>query len=340
VERRAAQLEAINAIARNTTAIVDLHKLLETICPLLLTNFNVRHVAVYLREGDSLQLSHHCGALSLSMSERELLGPGRGLVNLALERDEVILEQDVSSAQNYVPVFQSTAAELCIPLTFAGEKVGVLALQHDHLAGFVEDELDPLSAVAGICAAAIKNCQHFEEARQLAYRDGLTGIFNRRFFEERIHEELERSDRYSTGVALLMIDIDRFKSLNDEYGHMLGDEVLRQVSRMLAHQTRKTDLVCRYGGEEFAVLLLQLNRERAVEVADKLRRTIEHAQFPGIARLVTVSIGVATVPENGKTRDQIVAAADAALYSAKLGGRNKVMLAEARETELSTSTTT
>ena len=165
--------------------------------------------------------------------------------------------------------------------------------------------------------------------KQLAYLDGLTGIFNRRFFELRIVEEIERAERFGTGMAVVMVDIDQFKRLNDEFGHLLGDEVLRQVSSIFHQQLRKIDVLCRYGGEEFAILLCQTNAVHALGVAEKLRKSVEGWQFPGVPQRVTISAGTANYSEHGTTRDELVRAADQALYAAKQAGRNRICLATA-----------
>jgi diguanylate cyclase (GGDEF)-like protein len=140
----------------------------------------------------------------------------------------------------------------------------------------------------------------------------------------RIQEELERARRFDSAMAVIMVDIDQFKSLNDEFGHLLGDEVLRQVSSIFSQQLRKIDVVCRYGGEEFAILLSQTSQPQALAVAEKLRRLVDSWQFPGVSRPVTISAGVATWPDHGSTREDLVRAADAGLYAAKQGGRNCV----------------
>ena len=167
---------------------------------------------------------------------------------------------------------------------------------------------------------------YVERVKQLAYIDGLTGIFNRRFFELRINEEMERALRFDVGMSVIMIDIDQFKRLNDEFGHLLGDEVLRQVSSLFHQQLRKIDVVCRYGGEEFAILLSQTDPHYSLGVAEKLRRVVETWQFPGVPRPVTISAGVATFPEHGLSRDDLMKAADAGLYTAKQLGRNRVVM--------------
>jgi diguanylate cyclase (GGDEF)-like protein len=140
-------------------------------------------------------------------------------------------------------------------------------------------------------------------------------------------EEIERARRHKGGMAVIMADIDEFKRLNDEFGHLLGDEVLRQVSSLFHQQLRKIDVVCRYGGEEFAILLTQINTAQAISIAEKLRRMVESHSFPGVPRTVTISAGVAVFPGHGKSRDELIRAADNGLYAAKQAGRNRVCLA-------------
>jgi diguanylate cyclase (GGDEF)-like protein len=132
--------------------------------------------------------------------------------------------------------------------------------------------------------------------------------------------------RFGGHMSVVMIDIDYFKRINDEFGHLLGDEVLRQVCSIFHQQLRKIDVVCRYGGEEFAILLSQTDTSQALGVADKLLRAVADWQFPGVPRPITISAGVATFPEFGATRDELVKVADAGLYAAKQSGRNRVAL--------------
>src|SRR5208282_1110116 len=132
-------------------------------------------------------------------------------------------------------------------------------------------ELQSLESVADICASSIQNAHYVERIRQLSYLDGLTGIFNRRFFELRIMEEIERARRCEMGLAVVIADIDQFKRLNDEFGHLLGDEVLRQVSSLFHQQLRKIDIVCRLLLEKKKIELTQNNASKAMSVAEKLR---------------------------------------------------------------------
>lgn len=326
-QRRTGQLEAINAIARQTTAVVDLDELLAKVCDVVLEHFKVDEVAALVFDEEQLVVHAFKGKLTPCIPKGAALPKGAGLSARALETGKAVVENEVTLVREYLAGFIETRAELCVPLIFRGNKLGVLVLASAIPNRFQLEELAPIESVADICAAAIQNAHYFETVQRLAYLDGLTGIFNRRHFEKQIAAELERTSRYETRFSVVMIDIDHFKKLNDEFGHLLGDEVLRQVSSIFQQQLRKVDVVCRYGGEEFAILVPQTVGTHAINIAEKLRRKIETYLFPGVPRRVTISAGVAECPAHGTTRDELVAAADAALYAAKQQGRNQVRAA-------------
>jgi diguanylate cyclase (GGDEF)-like protein len=324
--QRARQLEVINAIAQQTTAVLDQEELLIKVCALIQQAFQVGHVSVLLRDDDGLVLRASQGRFTACSPSGGRLPATTGLWGRSLAAGKTLIENDVRTDVEYVGFYQETQSRMCIPLVSFGQTMGVLMLESDHPGSFQEGDVESLEAVADICATAIQNAHYVERVKQLAYLDGLTGIFNRRFFELRVLEEIDRARRFQSGMAVLMVDIDQFKRLNDEFGHLLGDEVLRQVSSMFHQQLRKIDVVCRFGGEEFAVLLSQTNPQHALAVAEKLRRLVESWQFPGVPRPVTISAGVATYPDHGTTRDELVKSSDAGLYAAKQGGRNRVLL--------------
>ena len=330
--RRAEQLEAINAVARQTTALLDLDELLTVVCRLLLEWLNnIDHVVVLLSEPEGLRVRAYEGRLTAKLTLGAQVPPGTGLVSRALAENRSIIENNVSAVEGYFKGFTETQSEMCVPLVFVGENLGVLALHSAAKDAFQSEDTQPLESVADICAAAIQNANYFERMRQLAYVDGLTGIHNRRYFEMRVVEELERATRFQKSMSIIMVDIDHFKRLNDEFGHLLGDEVLRCVAALMKQHIRKPDIVCRYGGEEFAVVLPETNGENALMVAEKLRRQVEGHPFPGVPRPVTISCGVADYPLHGLTRDELVAAADGALYRAKQAGRNRTLAARSQK---------
>lgn len=323
--QRARQLEVINAVARETTAVLDQEELLVKVCSVIQQTFQVGHVSVLLRDDDGLVLRASQGRFNAAPSPGGRVPATSGLWGEALAAGRTLIENDVRAGAEH-GFSHETQSRMCIPLVSFGQTLGVLVLESERPGSFQEGDIESLEAVADICATAIQNAHYVERVKQLAYLDGLTGIFNRRFFELRVIEEIDRARRFNSGMAVVMVDIDQFKRLNDEFGHLLGDEVLRQVSSIFHQQLRKIDVVCRFGGEEFAILLSQTNPQHALAVAEKLRRLVESWQFPGVPRPVTISAGVATFPDHGITRDELVKSADAGLYAAKQGGRNRVLL--------------
>ena len=163
--------------------------------------------------------------------------------------------------------------------------------------------------------------------RELSVRDPLTGLFNRRYMEETFDREIQRAVRKETSLSVIMADIDGFKAINDSVGHVVGDKTLIEVSACLMKNVRASDVACRYGGDEFCVILPDCLLEEAVIRANALRELVEHLPLKrneeGINR-VTLSFGVAAMPDNGMTREALLDAADSALYSAKRSGRNRV----------------
>lgn len=327
-QKLAAQLEAISTIARQTTAVTELNELLARFCALVLHSFPVDHVALLLVEGERLVLRSHCGKLSLLIPESQQVAANAGICGRALVTQNPELSNNVKLERNYVGWFADVNSELCLPLISFGKSIGALCLFSTAQDAFDTSELDAAESIADICAAAAQNAIYFDNVRHLADRDGLTGVFNRRFFETRVVHELERASRYRSVISLMMIDLDEFKSLNDQFGHQMGDSVLRQVSEIFARKLRKADIICRFGGDEFAILLPETTADRAYATAEKLRSEVAGINFPGVARVISLSIGVACSPDNGRNRDELLKAADEALYCAKQAGRNRTVIAQ------------
>lgn len=159
----------------------------------------------------------------------------------------------------------------------------------------------------------------------------MTGLFNRRFMEISLERELRLATRKMNALSLLMLDIDHFKRLNDTFGHEAGDEVLRRVGEILSESVRSEDIACRYGGEEFLLILPPTEAETALLRAEDVRKRVASMRLASQGKLlqdVTVSIGLSTFPQVGKTLEDLVGAADRALYAAKIGGRNRITVAE------------
>ena len=169
-----------------------------------------------------------------------------------------------------------------------------------------------------------------KKLKKLAITDGLTGVFNYRFFRDQLTKEVTRAERHKKQLAIIMLDIDYFKSYNDTHGHPAGDYVLKTMAGILVKNMRNIDLTSRYGGEEFALILVETDKASAGIVANKLIRLVEGYKFNYESTQpngkITISMGVATFPDNGKTPDELISQADKRLYRAKKEGRNRVVL--------------
>jgi diguanylate cyclase (GGDEF)-like protein len=217
-----------------------------------------------------------------------------------------------------------------MPLSAGHQTFGCLALLCEPGYRLGKDQVETLRSAVNHVGLALRNALAFKEVKLRADRDGLTKLYNRRSFDERLVYEIKRRSRYHHDLSLLMVDLDHFKSVNDTYGHKAGDLVLRKVGEILSTVFRTTDLAARYGGEEFVVLLPHTSEEAAWKLAERVRTAIENCAFDfgGQNFSVTASIGVASV-EGGSlsaTDDDLVLKADKALYQAKNNGRNMVVV--------------
>jgi diguanylate cyclase (GGDEF)-like protein len=230
------------------------------------------------------------------------------------------------------------AGFLAVPLRAHKRVCGALFLTREGET-FTARELRLLRIYCNQAAVAIDNAIVYERVENLAATDSLTGLFNRRYFEGALGRELARADRNSSSLALLLLDIDHFKSFNDTYGHAMGDLVLKKVATTLGRCLRQADVLARFGGEEFVVLLPQVSASGALDSAERIRASLEKADIhPGGPRKrVTVSVGLAMFPDNADNADSadsadgavsLLKAADEALYRAKDAGRNRVVKAD------------
>jgi two-component system cell cycle response regulator len=215
-----------------------------------------------------------------------------------------------------------------IPLTAQKKVNGVLMACSYQSPAFARDAQTILNLVQNQVTIVIDNARLYEATRQLAITDGLTKVYNHRFFQELFEKEYTRSDRYNTVFSLIMLDIDHFKKINDTYGHLCGDEILKSLAMQVKSCLRGMDIVSRYGGEEFAILLPETGGNEALQTAERIRRAVEETAFMGTEQglSVTVSLGVATYPSRGiAERADMIAKADGALYEAKEAGRNRAI---------------
>jgi diguanylate cyclase (GGDEF)-like protein len=227
-----------------------------------------------------------------------------------------------------------TGLTACIPLAAHGETQGLICLQRATWSSAeTKRRLRFLGSAVEQISLGLANLRLRNALRDQSIRDPLTGLFNRRYIEESLEREIARASRNATAVALLILDLDHFKSMNDTYGHGAGDRMLRELGAILRLRSRTEDVAARYGGEEFLLMLPGMDKIAAVQRAEELRLAISEIQLfdAGIdLPPVTVSIGVATYPDHGRTVDDLLRSADKALYRAKNAGRDRVVLVSTR----------
>jgi diguanylate cyclase (GGDEF)-like protein len=212
-------------------------------------------------------------------------------------------------------------------MVVGGSTIGVIHLDSLHEPYWGEARTELARSFVDYAAPILQNVRYFRQLQQRAIQDELTGLYNRRFLEGHLQKQLAMASRYAQPLAVLMLDIDLFKTINDRFGHDAGDLVLRSFSLSLSQTIRASDVVARWGGEEFVVVLPSTIGRAAKALAEKIRKSIEELSFeeqvPGLSG-ITVSIGTAAYPDDGTTEELLLKSADLALYRAKQRGRNRV----------------
>jgi diguanylate cyclase (GGDEF)-like protein len=214
-----------------------------------------------------------------------------------------------------------------IPINWNGKRTGLLVVDNMFTRQTLTSyDLSFLSILADQLATVIENSRLFERVEKLSITDSLTGLFNHRYFYERLSEEISRANRFGNTLALLMVDIDYFKNFNDTFGHQAGDSVLKSVTQIIQENIRSIDIASRYGGEEITIILPETDMEGAKTIAERIRQSIANQPFKigQQATHITVSIGLVCYPIDTTLKSELVRKADLALYRAKNKGRNQV----------------
>ncbi len=241
---------------------------------------------------------------------------------------EPVRVNDLSSRTDYEPLLKSARSVMLVPMETHGKTTGLLSAESPRASAFVDQDEQFLAVLARSAAMALENSILHRKTEELTIIDDLTGVYNYRYFAAKINEEKRRAVRYDQPLALIMIDIDWFKRFNDNYGHEVGNQVLIGLSEVIRRCVRDVDILCRYGGEEFIIILPQTVEREAMRIAERIRAEVEAAQFGGGGGIpplkLTVSVGITSFPENRRAEDEIINAVDQALYRAKGSGKNTV----------------
>ena len=321
-------------LGKELAARLDVTALVERIADLVYGNLRLPEFAIVMLDPSGVARVVAARGFEVGTVEvGKTVRTDESVAGEAAESREPVYVADVASGANErLPMLDGRPARgtvFLIPLLHHDTRFAWLYFCAPEPDAFSEDERELFVAVARQAALALSNAVLFQETVELSRTDGLTGIANRRALEQRLDLEWSRAQRYEDALSLVMIDIDYFKVYNDQQGHQKGDEALRRVARILARNIRKVDVVGRYGGEEFLIALPRIGKAEAEKVANKLRRSVEQADFDhGFMQplgRVTISCGVATTPDDARSLEVLIEKADAALFRAKAKGRNAVV---------------
>jgi diguanylate cyclase (GGDEF)-like protein len=329
LESRIKQLRALNDISKNMGENLDIDKTLTVIVSQIATLINCSRITIMLMDPEKLFLTIKAAkGFPEEEAAKVKIKIGEGISGYVAAQGEPIfianIEEDSRfKKRNSEQYFAKSL--ISVPLKIREEVIGVINVNNKlDNEPFTIDDCDILMTISYNAAIAIENSRRFEEAKSASIRDGLTDLYNQAYFWKVLDLEMERSKRYKTPLSLIVIDVDDFKKINDTYGHKLGDLVLAELGQLLQKQLRKLDILFRYGGEEFVILLTQTDIEGAQLSAERLRLRVETQRFAEseVRNLrVTISMGISYYKKD-ISQKEIFENADKAVYEAKKKGKN------------------
>lgn len=338
IQQQAAELDALKRITLNLTSNLQLQGVLDAVVTEAMNLINDAHDAhIFLYQDGQLKFG---ASLDAQGVRNQLFAMPRqdGLTYTVARSKETLVIDDM---RNH-PLFSKTAIDLegamaGIPLMMGETVVGVMNMSRTAVGGFTPTEMRLLELLADQAAIAVINARLHLAVSTQAMSDTLTGLPNRRALDARMDNEVQRSTRYKRPFAVLMMDLDGFKSINDTWGHLFGDQVLYELAQFLNGNLRSTDFLARYGGDELTMILPESDISAASQVGDKIHQrlaTFEITQPDGRPRSLGISGGISVYPRHGRTASDLLRAADEALYRAKKHARNSFLIARDMTGEL------
>jgi diguanylate cyclase (GGDEF)-like protein len=320
-------LEALLATTRLIAANHPLQEVVHRLADELNGLLNADRCSVLILDEEDRQLAFHdSSALSEWEKANIRFKVGEGVAGWVAQHREPVLIEDVEKDPRFKKhdgQLRNMVSMICVPLEMHRRLIGVLTLttgRPEHV--FTREEMELVVLIAAHISLALESHRLYE----LSVLDGLTNIYNRRYLDQRLSQELADSIRHEKPLTVALLDLDHFKKLNDGYGHQAGDQVLCELTGLLSQELRQHDVLARYGGEEFALILSGTSGIDGLQLGERLRALVEARDFfyKNQKLPVTISLGLATFPENGQDKMTLLRAADKALYRAKESGRNRV----------------
>jgi len=325
-QHRARDLEFLNTMSRTAISSQNAEEMLAEIAGEIQKNFQFDHIGIGIVDyaTKEIEIKAEAGSTTTALGHR--LPLSAGVIGKAARANELTLVRDVGEGRSQC-VLSDARSALVIPLTYAETLLGVLNLESRHEDAFEEQEVLILRTLADLLATALHNAFVFRKMQTQAITDSLTGIKTRRFFLESVQAEWKRASRSGRPFSVVMVDLDRFKDINDTLGHLEGDLVLARIGRLLEQKSRQSNVVARYGGDEFVILMPETGLEQAQVLSERLRLWI--STDPMLSQMkITGSFGVATYPLHGSQVEDILRVADAGMYISKKEGGDRVSMAE------------
>ena len=334
---RLSGLQALEQVYKSIAPVLDREELYETILAKSTELVGAERGSLMIVDNKSKILSVKAAkGMDKKIAEGLRVRIGEGISGSIAARGLPVIVKDI---EDEVPAWRNrpryrTKSFISIPLKLESKVIGVINMA-DKNSGevFSDEDLHLVQSFANYASIALERGAYYsmsEELKMLSMTDPLTGLFNRRYFRERLYEEVERVKRHNECFTTFIIDIDNFKSFNDRFGHLAGDEVLKGVARAIRDAVRSMDVVARYGGEEFAVILPHTNKKDSTVIAERIRKGVQEFKpdNPEIDVWPTISLGVAEFPGDASHIDDLINKADKAMYLAKRMGKNKVVVYE------------
>jgi diguanylate cyclase (GGDEF)-like protein len=330
------RMRALTAIVRLTGTELDPHRIMDVAMERVGEFLNLRAWLFLLADLEQglLKVERTFGE-GMGAMKGKRLGIGEGVAGRAAQRRQPVILEDAGAGDASIPTLPKSRAArsvLAVPLLSRGRLIGVLVAVDRLRAGhFTNQAARMLSLLLEPAAVAIDNALLLKKSEELSVTDDLTKLYNSRYLNATLRREVERSKRYRTPVSLIFLDLDGFKNVNDQHGHLWGSRTLVEVGREIGSTVREIDVVARFGGDEFTVILPQTGPEGAAIIAERIRQKIAETTFLasyGMDVRITASLGIASFPDHGRSKDDLLARADQAMYLVKGRGKNGVALAE------------